>query len=185
MKPLIACWAVLFVASTLSPGQSSSKGAELTKFEMRALTTAIEDEIYDYEYEGHYFPVGGAVGNAVSDSKTRVSLYVDARLENGEGQTIYKLMPYGEVLRLFHVHDDGMVVLDGDPELGFPATQPNRKTVYINDHDLARMKRDWLKALFEISLSPGAQRVQDAVRRQKERTGFSAWEFHRAPAARR
>jgi hypothetical protein len=120
------------------------------------------------------------VGEVVSSSRTRVPLYIDPMVEDGEGQAIYKLMPYGEVLRLFHVHDDGTVVLDGDPELGFPASQPNRKTVYLKDSDVGQMKRDWVKAFFGVDLSPSPEMVQDAVRRQKQRTGFSAWEFARS-----
>jgi hypothetical protein len=163
-----------------SGGESATK-TSLTQSQIRALVQAIEDEVYDYEYQGHFFPQGGPVGNAISDSRTRVPLYIDPLLEDGEGQAIYKLMPYGEVLRLFHVHHGSTVVLDGDPEVGFPASQPNRKTVYIKDAELARMKRDWIKSAFDIDLSPSSERVRDAVRRQKQRNdGFSAWEFARS-----
>ena len=144
------------------------------------ITQAVQDEIYDYEYQGHFFPEGGPVGEVLSNSRTRVPLYIDPVIVDGEGQAIYKLMPYGEVLRLFHVHNDGLVVLDGDPELGFPASQPNRQTVYLKDSDLDRMKHDWLKSSFDVDLSPGQETVQNAVRRQKQRTGFSAWESARS-----
>jgi hypothetical protein len=107
-------------------------------------------------------------------------LYINPSLEDGEGQAIYKLMPYGEVLRFFDVHDDGTIVLDGDPEIGFPASQPNRKTVYLKDSVVYGMKRDWVKSSFSVDLSPSPEMVQAAVRRQKQRTGFSAWEFARS-----
>jgi hypothetical protein len=171
---------LLLIVCSTSSGQSATR-TKLTQSETKALTQAIQDEIYDYEYQGHYFPQGGAVGDALSDSKTRVPVYVDPLLEDGEGRAIYKLMPYGEVLRLFHVHDDGTIVLDGDPEVGFPATQPNRKTVYLKDAELARMKHDWGKSSFDVQLSPSAETVQESVRRQKQRNdGFSAWEFARS-----
>jgi hypothetical protein len=168
---------LLMMASSPSSAQAATK-IRLTQSETKALVQAVQDEIYDREYQGHFFPEGGPVGDIISESRTRVPLYVDPVLEDGEGEAIYKLMPYGEVLRLFHVHDDGTIVLDGDPELGFPASQPNRKTVYIKDGDVDRMKRDWVKSSFEIDLSPSPETMQDVVRRQKQRTGgFSAWEF--------
>src|SRR5215469_1991998 len=145
----------LLLLSTSSP--SNAQGAtkiRLTQSETRALVQAVQDEIYDREYQGHFFPEGGPVGDVISESRTRVPLYVDPVIQDGEGQAIYKLMPYGEVLRLFHVHDDGTIVLDADPELGFPASQPNRKTVYIKDGDLDRMKHEWVKSSFEIDLWP-------------------------------
>ncbi len=178
--PVLLVALLLLIASSAASGQGATK-TRLTQSEAKALVQAVQDEIYDYEYEGHFFPEGGPVGHAVSGSKTRVSLYINPFVEDGEGQAIYKLMPYGEVLRLFHVHDDGTIVLDGDPEVGFPATQPNRKTVYLKDSEVGRMKRYWMKSFFEVDLSPSAETVQDAVRRQKQRTGgFSAWEFARS-----
>jgi len=169
---------VLLLLIASPPGAQGATKIRLTLSETKALVQAVQDEIYDREYQGHFFPEGGPVGDIISESRTRVPLYVDPALEDGEGEAIYKLMPYGEVLRLFHVRDDGTIVLDGDPELGFPASQPNRKTVYIKDGDVDRMKREWVKSSFEIDLSPSPETIQDAVRRQKQRTGgFSAWEF--------
>jgi hypothetical protein len=164
-----------------APSSSSAQGStkiRLTQLQTKALVQAVQDEIYDREYQGYFFPEGGPVGDVISDSRTRLSIYVDPVVEDGEGEAIYKLMPYGEVLRLFHVHKDGTIVLDGDPELGFPASQPNRKTVYMEDRAVDRIKREWLRSSFEIDLSPRAETLQDAIRRQKQRTGgFSAWEF--------
>jgi hypothetical protein len=181
MKASALVLASLFlIASWPSPGQGAIK-TTLTESQTKALRQAIQDEIYDYEYEGYFFPEGGPVGEAVSASRTRVDLYINPSIEDGEGEAVYKLMPYGEVFRLFHVHGDGMIVLDGDPEIGFPATQVNRKTVYFKDSTISRMKHDWVKSSFVIDLDPRQERVQDAVRRQKQRTGgFSAWEFARS-----
>lgn len=148
----------------------------MSRTDTKSLALAIEDEIYDRGYEGDYFPIGGAVGEAVSDTRTVVPMYVDPVIDGGEGRVIYKLMPYGEVLRLFHVHRNGAVVLDGDPELGFPATQPNRKTVYLRDAEVSGMKRAWIKSSFKVMLSPGDQRLRESAQRQKLRTGFSEWE---------
>jgi len=175
----ISVW-LLLIASLASRAQGTSK-IKLSQSETKALVQAVVDEIYDREYQGYFFPEGGPIGDVISDSRTRVPLYVDPVVEDGEGEAIYKLMPYGEVLRLFHVHDDGTIVLDGDPELGFPASQPNRKTVYLEDRAVDRMKHEWVKSSFEIVLSPTPEAIQDVIRRQKQRTGgFSAWEFARS-----
>ena len=168
---------LLLISSSPSSAQGPMK-IRLTQSATKALVQAVQDEIYDRGYQGNFFPEGGPVGDLISASRTRVPLYVDPVVEGGEGQVIYKLMPYGEVLRLFHLHDDGMIELDGDPELGFPASQPNRKTVYLKDDDLERLKHEWSRSSFEIDLWPSPEAVQDVVRRQKRRTGgFSAWEF--------
>lgn len=170
----------LLIALSTSSRQPDSK-VRVTQSEISGIAQAIEDEIYDYEYEGHFFPEGGPVGDVVSSTRVRVPLYVDPEIRGGEGRVIYKLMPHGEVIRYFHIQGDGTVRLGGDPELRFPASQPSRKTVYLRDDDLCRMKRDWVKSAFDVDLSPNSERIQDAVRRQKQRNdGFSAWEFARS-----
>lgn len=147
--------------------------------QIAALQKAITDEIYDYEYEEQYFPEGGPVGQALSEEKTRVPLYINPIIQDGQGEVIYKLMPYGEIFRIFHLHANGLLILDGDPEIGFPASQPDRKTVYMDDADLARMRAKWTHSSFEVLLIPSRGMIQDAVSRQKMRNdGFSAWESH-------
>jgi hypothetical protein len=176
---VLLCPFLLIVLST-SSGKPDAK-ARVAPSEIRSLAQAIQDEIYDYEYEEYFFPEGGPVGDVISSTRVRVPLYVDPEITDGEGRTIYKLMPHGEVIRYFHVQRGGTVRLEGDPQLGFPASQPSRKTVYLRDADLAQMKRDWVRSAFDIDLSPSSERVQDAVRRQKLRNdGFSAWEFARS-----
>ena len=170
----------LLIALSASSGQTDAK-ARVTQSEISSIAQAIQDEIYDYEYEEHFFPEGGPVGDAISSTEVRVPLYVDPEISDGAGRTIYKLMPHGELIRYFHVQRDGTVRLESDPQLGFPASQPSRKTVYLRDDDLARMKRDWVKSAFDVDLSPSPERVQDVVRRQKQRNdGFSAWELARS-----
>jgi hypothetical protein len=183
--PAFLLFLLLLSTTSVSSAQGSTK-VRLTQSETKALVQAVQDEIYDREYQGYFFPEGGPVGDVISESRTRVPLYVDPVVEDGEGEALYKLMPYGEVVRLFHVHNDGTIVLDGDPELGFPASQPNRKTVYMEDRAVNRMKRDWVKSSFQIDLSPSPETIQDVIRRQKQRTGgFSAWEFARSKESRK
>ena len=178
---LVALW---FMASSPGSAQRATK-TWLNQSETKALVQAVQDEIYDREYQGFFFPEGGPVGDLVSESRVRDPLYVGPLIQNGEGQAIYKLMPHGEVLRLFRVRDDGMIVLDADPELGFPASQPNRKTVYLKDSEVDRMKHEWVKSSFEVDLSPGPETIQEVVRRQKQRIGFSAWEFARSKGSKK
>ena len=184
MNVVVLVLVLVSVFPASSGNQASAKSA-LTQSEIKALVQAVQDDIYDYGDEGYFFPVGGTLGDAVSESRTRMPLYIDPVVEDGEGRVIYKRMPQGEVLRLFHVRADGAVVLDGDPELGFPATQPSEKTVYLKDDDVARMKRDWIKSSFEVVLSPSPETVRDAARRQKQRTGNSHWEAARSVKKRR
>jgi hypothetical protein len=149
--------------------------------QVKALQQAITDEIYDYQYQAQFFPQGGPIGEAVSASETRVHIYIKPLIQKGQGEVIYKLMPYGEIFRFFHVHDDGLIVLDGDPEIGFPATQIDRKTIYMDDFTLASMKSAWMKSSFEVHLDPREAMIQEVVRRQKLRNGgFSAWESSRS-----
>lgn len=169
---------VLIAAMFLVQGEAQSKSpATLNSEQVTALQNAITDEIYDYEYEEGYFPEGGPVGQAVSESETRVPLYINPEIKNGEGEVIYKLMPYGEIFRIFHIHADGLVVLDGDPGIGFPASQSDRKTVYMDDASLALMRAKWTHSSFVVHLDPPQEMIRKAVSRQKRRNdGFSAWE---------
>ena len=48
----------------------------------------------------------------------------------GTGWVIYKLMPYGQVLRMFSLRSDGVAVLYGKLRDRFPPTQPSYLTVY-------------------------------------------------------
>lgn len=158
-------------------GAQSAANVALKPGQIKSLQTAITDEIYDYEYEEGFFPEGGPVGEALSASETRVPLYINPLIKNGEGEVIYKLMPYGEIFRIFHLSDNGLVVLDGDPQIGFPASQPDRKTVYMSDSSLAKLRSTWTHSSFEVLLNPSREQVQNAVTRQKVRNdGFSAWE---------
>lgn len=172
--------ALLFLFLSLALPALAGQGvrkSRLNQAETRLLVQAIQDEIYDYEYQQYFFPEGGPVGEVISSSKTRIPLYLNPVVNARQGQVIYKLLPHGEIIRFFHIQSNGTVVLGGDPELGFPASQPNRKTVYLKDGDLCRMKQGWIMSSFDIDLSPGENRVQDAARRQKERVGFSKWQF--------
>src|SRR5208283_2233558 len=65
----------------------------------------------------------------------------------------YKLAPYGEVIRSFYINGDGTATLEGDPEIGFPATQPNMLTIYMDDEKVCHLRGAWSKNYFEMKNS--------------------------------
>jgi hypothetical protein len=88
-------------------------------------------------------------------------------------------MPYGEVIRGFHFTKDGLAVLEGDPDGGFPPTDADTLTLYMDDDDVCRWKRSWNKYQFEILDSPSEERIKEAAVRQKQRLGYS---YQEAPS---
>lgn len=166
-----ALFALFFFAIAGSAcAQRTAARSTLSPSQIRAAILAIQDEIYDLGYQKSFYMVGP---QRVPGS-TRLPLYIRPALKNGEGAAVYKLMPYGEVIRDFHVNKAGLVVLEGDPEGGFSPTQPNTLTVYVDDEEVCQWKRRWLKEHFEILDSPSAERVRDARERQRQRVGYSA-----------
>jgi hypothetical protein len=175
MKRAILILLLVQLASTL-PTAAQGKGTKITETEVKAAIQAVQDEIYDYSYEKHFFQMGENGGDSPLHWRSRLPIYIDPQIDNVGGRLIYKLMPYGEVLRMYSIDESGQVVLDDQPDLGFPPSRQSTKTVYLKDDDVCRMKHDWIKSFFEIDVSPGPETVQFAARRQKKRTGFSAWE---------
>lgn len=148
---------------------------EIKAREVAAVIQAVQDEIYDYGFEADYLRVGENLARRGSARISRMPIYIDPDVSNGEGRVIYDAAHYGEVLRVFFIRADGLAVLDGDPELGFPRTQPSRRTAYIEGGVVRRMKHDWLKRSFRIDTSPTRGTVRAAADRQIRRTGFSYW----------
>lgn len=161
---LLFCLAAVGWAAREAP-----KRAALTPVQAQAVILAVEDEIYDFGYQKNFYQVAAQSAPGV----TRLPLYIRPSLENGEGAVIYKLMPYGEVLRAFHLDKNGLAVLEGDPEGGFPPTQPNLLTVYLDDREVCQRKREWSELHFEVFDSPSAERVKEARERQTQRVGYS------------
>jgi hypothetical protein len=143
--------------------------------EVAAVIQAVQDEIYDYGFEDDYSQVGENPARRGSARISRMPIYIDPSVKNGEGRVIYHAAHYGEVFREFFIREDGIVVLDGDPGLGFPPTQPSHRTAYMEGTSVRRMKRDWLKRFFRIDMSPSSRTIRAAADRQIRRTGFSYW----------
>ena len=176
MKLLTVLLVLLNLSVTTHPQLQKGR---VSDSEANLIVQAVEDEIYDYGYQKQFYQMGENVGTA-SAPRTRMRIYIEPEVgaEDGGGRVIYKLMPYGEVLRDFTIRKDGVVLLAGDPQNRFPPTQESStKTVYMDDDEVCRMKHDWLRRFFVVDDSPGPERIQEAVRRQKLRTGFSDWEY--------
>ncbi len=165
----------------LQNGYDQTTRREIASSDVNALVQAIQDEIYDYGYQKEFwgFETAGPRGPAA-----QFDIYIKPELtptKSGlEGVVIYKYPPFGEVIRPFIVAPDGIAYLVGKPSNGFSWTQPNTKTIYMDDDDIARDKRDWRKVQFELDLSPSIARIKAAAERQEKRVGFSEWESSRA-----
>lgn len=175
--------ALMLFALLLSPAAySEHQKVPISDEDIKAVALAIEDEIYDYGYQIYEF---GDVGRRVANEKQEIRIYVRPFLEQGkdlgevgkgEGQVIYKLMPFGEVFRFFSIEKDGAAIVYGNPEFGFHPEHPNYLTVYMDDDDLCQFKHDWLKSSYVIQLHPSAERLHEAAERQRKRIGHSVRE---------
>ena len=169
IKLFLAC---LCACSAMGFTQKAAVPATLSRVQIQAVILAVEDEVYDFSYQKEFYEVGREAGPGV----TRLPLYIQPRLKDGEGAVIYKLMPHGEVIRNFHFNKDGLAILEGAPDSGFPPTHPNILTLYMDDDEVCRLKHEWEREYFEILDAPAAERVSEAGERQKKRVGYSARE---------
>lgn len=147
--------------------------------DVEAVIQAIEDEIYDYGYQGFGFDYAG---KPVQQGEYRLPVYFRPYLgrgkdlgevAKGEGFVIYKYPPFGEVFRLFTLEKGGLAVVYGNPEFGFPPTHPNFLTLFMDDDEVCQYKHDWVKAYFVVDLKPSAERLHQAAERQVQRIGRS------------
>lgn len=56
----------------------------ITKTEIAALVEAVQDEIYDHGFEDDYYQLGPNMGNDPKKWKSRVSIYIEPQIEDGE-----------------------------------------------------------------------------------------------------
>jgi len=141
----------------------------LTDAQKNALTSAIEDEIYDYKLELNFADVGKRLQNGTVE----VPLFLTQDSTASAYHLIYRLMPYGEMYRLATVTPDGMVHLFRNPKVGFPPDAPATLTVYYDDDAICAAKQKALKLYFVIELTPTKQRLHEAIKGQQQRYGFS------------
>ncbi len=157
-----ACLAAICCAQDAPP--------KVPRADSQAIISAIEDEIYDYHLQEKFRDVGEALG----PDKFKIPVYVERQ---GSNYTlIYRLMPYGELLRLASVWDSGLAGLFRNPSSGFPPDAPAMQTVYYDDDEICNDKHKAAKFFFEVDLKPTKERIREAVERQKRRYGFSELE---------
>lgn len=178
MKRLMCCGLALLVFGAIpAAAQESKTGAKeesksaraLSDASKKAVELAIVDEMYANNLQGY----GWDVGMHDSISEYQLTAYFQPTLnKDGEGWVIYKLMPYGEVYRLFAVEPNGLGVLYGRLRNHFPPTEPSYLTVYMDDDELCRMKKEWGKSYFDVELKPSAQRIAEARARQRKRMAY-------------
>jgi len=146
----------------------------LSGADQKAVIQAITDEIYDRELTKQYYGISGGAGE--KDKIYSIPAYINPRLDReGNGYVVYRLMPYGEVYRLFYLRKDGIVRLIGDPQIGFPITQPSQLTVYMDDDFICDARRKWKREKVSFYRVPDVSVVSAAASRQEIRDGFSLW----------
>ncbi len=166
--------ALLFLALSQGVGQENKAGRAERSANARPLSEADKDAvvqaILDEMYVDNLQPYVIDVGKELSRSEYQLNIYFKPTLnKDNAGWVIYKLMPYGQVYRLFSIRSDGLAILYGKLRDRFPPTQPSYLTVYMDDDDLCQMERDWGKGHFTVQLKPSAERLAQARARQKKR----------------
>jgi hypothetical protein len=167
--------ACMAISSPAFFGQSPQQVPETKPVDqyIPAIIQAVEDEIYDHKYEVNYFLIDDQ--GAGDTTPAKISIYITKELsKDGDGVAVYKLMPLGEVYRLFVVQKDGLVVLLGDPEKGFPPIGGSVLTIYMSDDKVCSfIQQKTIKSHFTVDPGVSKQRLSAAIQRQLQRTGFS------------
>jgi hypothetical protein len=175
MKKILSAilFLILPVSALAAPGYRHLKPSEIAK-----LKQAIEDEIYDYGYHNEFYEIGDNLGTP-QHWRAHVHLFVNPDYDSSDqhGEVIYKLMPYGQIYRLFYIDANGEIKLDGDPQNRFPITQPSHQTVFMDDLEVCRHEQNWINTFFVVDTAPTLDMIRSAAQRQKVRTGFSDWEY--------
>jgi hypothetical protein len=157
------CAVIVMLCCLLAIATSASAAQMVSDADIRAVVEAIKDEIYANGYYTAYIDV----------ERDKVPVYVNPKIENIMVWVIYRLMPFGEILRGAVVSlDKRLVFLHRDPQLGFPASDgAAMKTVYLSDEDVIEKKTTWRRIYVSIDLKPTAERLEEARQRQKLRYG--------------
>jgi hypothetical protein len=162
----ISLCALLLQPAFARQSRTTVMAVPVTTDAFRALVQAIQDEIYSDNLEADGYDAGVPAG----EGEYRLELYVQPAFnEQGLAWAIYKLMPYGEVLRMFWIGRDGTVFLYGGSKAQFSPTGPSCLTAYMDDGELLRAKQRWTQAYFSVDLQPSAENLRESKERQKKR----------------
>jgi hypothetical protein len=164
IRRLLGLILMLSSATVICGGQEKRTVRET---EMTAVIEAIQDEIYDLKLEKEYFDVGpGATGNR---DQVVLNIYFQPDvLDDSRSWVIYKLMPEGEILRMYEIGRSGRIYLNLKPG-EFRITQPSYPTVFMDDDELCKLKHDWIRRKFTVETNPDPKLVATARERQKAR----------------
>jgi hypothetical protein len=145
--------------------------------EIAAVIQAIEDEIYDLNLEHAFFDLG------TGGDKVVLNVYFQPEvLDNSRSWIIYKLMPGGEVYRMYQIGRSGRIYLFLKPG-EFRITQPSYPTVYMDDDELCKLKHEWIKRQFVVDTNPNPALVAAARARQRDRERHSYGPAGEPPAS--
>ncbi|HXT73967.1 MAG TPA: hypothetical protein VN785_08965 [Candidatus Angelobacter sp.] len=148
----------------------SAPAAPVDSAQIKALVQAIQDEIYADNLQVDDYDAGVPTGKGAC----RLELYVQPDFnEQGLAWAIYKLMPYGEVLRMFWIGGSGTAFLYGKPTDRFRPTGPSYLTAYMGDGELLRAKQTWTRTHFSVDLRPSAENLRESKERQKKRRAMT------------
>ena len=138
--------------------------------EIQAVIQAIEDEIYDLNLEMYFFDLGGHIKG--KPAIVNVNVYFQPEvIDNSRSWVIYKLMPGGEVYRMYEIGRSGRIYLFLKPG-EFRITQPSYPTVYMDDDDLCQLKHEWTRRQFVVDTNPSKELVEAARTRQRDRQRY-------------
>ena len=135
--------------------------------EIKAVIEAVQDEIYDLKLEKDFFSVGATTKDNRNEEILNIYFQPDI-IEDSGSWLIYKLMPDGEIVRMYEIGRSGRIYLHGKPG-EFRITQPDYPTVFMDDDQLCELKHDWIKRDFTVDTRPSQQVVDAARERQRQR----------------
>lgn len=163
---VIGLWMLSLQPASAKQPHISTSVAPIDSVQIKALVQAIQDEIYADNLQADGYDAGVPVGK----DAYRLQLYVQPAFnEQGLAWAIYKLMPYGEVLRMFWIGRNGTAFLYGKPADRFRPTGPSYLTAYMGDGELVRAKQTWTRTYFSVDLRPSAENLRESKERQKKR----------------
>jgi hypothetical protein len=159
---------VLLLGSvTALHGERPQQKRPIRESEINAVIEAIQDEIYDLNLEKDMDLVGKKVKNNPDEVLVNVFFQPDV-IDNSRSWVIYKLMPEGEILRMYELGRSGRIYLHGKPG-EFRITQPDYPTVFMDDDELCKLKHDWTRRRFVVDANPDPKLVAAARERQRAR----------------
>src|SRR5260370_13095025 len=169
-RVLLVLSLVLGFVTPLLGGRPQQK-RPIRETEIKAVIEAIQDEVYDLKLEKDFFSVG--MTNKDNRNQEILNVYFQPDvIEDSRSWVIYKLMPDGEIVRMYEIGRSGRIYLHGKPG-EFRITQPDYPTVFMDDDQLCKLKHDWLRRQFVLDTNPSPCLVAAARARQRQRNQAS------------